>query len=139
MRVIYNSGLVLRVGFVPLNMLKHSSIFFKQYQGNASIVEMFMLSMFHVCFCYATLSVPCSLAVTCCQKADLLALLCVVYYCVLLLSHMVSQIRCGAYLYRLLIKAFLFAFMLFMFHVCLYYSVLSDPCSLAIKIAIRFC
>ena len=31
--------------------------------------------MFHVCFCYAVLSVPCSLVITCCERVDLLALL----------------------------------------------------------------
>ena len=33
--------------------------------------------MFHVCVCYAVLSVPCSLVITCCERTDLLALLCV--------------------------------------------------------------
>ena len=33
--------------------------------------------MFHVCLCYAVMSVPCSLVITCWESADLLALLCV--------------------------------------------------------------
>ena len=37
--------------------------------------------LFHVCLCYAVLSVPCSLVVTCLEWADLLALLCVVFPC----------------------------------------------------------
>ena len=32
--------------------------------------------------CYAVLSVPCNLVITCWEKADLLALLCVVFSCV---------------------------------------------------------
>ena len=41
------------------------------------------------------LSVPCSLVVTCWEKADLLALLYVMFSCVLSLSHIVSWIGCG--------------------------------------------
>ena len=51
--------------------------------------------MFHVRFCDAVLSVSCSLVITCWESADLLALLCVVFSCVLSLSHMVSRVRCG--------------------------------------------
>ena len=40
------------------------------------------LYMFHVCLCYAILSVPCSLLITCWQRADLSPLLCVVFSCV---------------------------------------------------------
>ena len=35
-----------------------------------------------VCFCYTVLSVPCRLVITCCERADLLALLCVMFSCV---------------------------------------------------------
>ena len=38
--------------------------------------------MFHMCLCYAVLSVPCSIVITCCVRADLLAFLCVVFSCV---------------------------------------------------------
>ena len=38
--------------------------------------------MFHVCLCYAVLSVPCSLVITCWKRAGPLALLCVVFSCV---------------------------------------------------------
>ena len=34
------------------------------------------------CLYYAVLSVPCSLVITCWERADLLALLCVMFYCV---------------------------------------------------------
>ena len=38
--------------------------------------------MFHVYLCYAVLSVPCNLVITCWERTDLLALLCVVFSCV---------------------------------------------------------
>ena len=38
--------------------------------------------MFQVCLYYAALSVPYSLTITCWEKADLLALLCVIFSCV---------------------------------------------------------
>ena len=38
-----------------------------------------MLFMFHVCLCCAVLSVPCSLVITSCEMADILALLCVIF------------------------------------------------------------
>ena len=41
----------------------------------SSLCGPFLLSMFQVCLCYAVLSVPFSLMVTCCKRADLLALL----------------------------------------------------------------
>ena len=42
----------------------------------------FLLFMFHVCLYYAVLSVPCSLVITCWERVDLLALLCVMFSCV---------------------------------------------------------
>ena len=41
-----------------------------------------MLFMFHVCFYYTVLSVPCSLVITCWERADLFGLLCVMLPCV---------------------------------------------------------
>ena len=38
--------------------------------------------MFHVYLCYVIFSVPCSLVANYWEKADLLALLCVMFYCV---------------------------------------------------------
>ena len=38
------------------------------------------LFMFHVWLCYAVLSVPCSLVITCWESADLLALLCFCHF-----------------------------------------------------------
>ena len=54
-------------------------------------MDPFLLFMFHVCLCYAILSVPCSLVITCWEKVDLLVLLCIVFFCILSLSHMVSR------------------------------------------------
>ena len=49
-------------------------IFLAPYQGGASFVDCFVfLVMLHVCVCYAVVSVPCSLVVTCWERADLLA------------------------------------------------------------------
>ena len=39
----------------------------------------FLLFMFHICLCYAVLSVPCSLVITCWEMAALLAILCVAF------------------------------------------------------------
>ena len=46
--------------------------------------------MFQACLCYAVLSVsvPCSIVITCWKRADPLALLFVAFYCVLSLSYM---------------------------------------------------
>ena len=57
-------------------------------------MDHFFLFMFPVCLVF--LSVHCSLVVTCWERADLLALLYVMFYCVLSLSHVVSWVRCGA-------------------------------------------
>ena len=44
-----------------------------------------------LCFvCLDTVSVPCSLVVTCWKRADLLAVVCVVFSCVVSLSQMCS-------------------------------------------------
>ena len=39
----------------------------------------FLLFTFHVCLYYAVLSIPCSFVITCCERADLLALVCVMF------------------------------------------------------------
>ena len=46
----------------------------------------FLLVMLHVGVCCAVVSVPCSLAVTCWERADLLAAIFVMFSCVLSLS-----------------------------------------------------
>ena len=52
-------------------------------------------NLFHVCLYYCVMSVLCSLLTTCWLRADLLALLCVMFLSVLSLSHMVPWARCG--------------------------------------------
>ena len=64
----------------------------------------FLLLMFRVCHAIL-LSFYCSLVVTCLERADLLALLYVVIYCVLSLPDGVSWVKCGTWVYRLLIVA----------------------------------
>ena len=49
----------------------------------------------YLCFLFVFIILPC-LFLTCWERADLLALLCVMLPCVMSLSHMVSQARCGA-------------------------------------------
>ena len=45
-------------------------------------MDLFLLFMFHVCLCYAVLSVSCSLMITCWETANLLSILCVAFSCV---------------------------------------------------------
>ena len=52
--------------------------------------------------CHAFVSVHCWLVLTCWERADLLALVCDVQLCFWSLSHVVSWVRCGSWLYRLL-------------------------------------
>ena len=65
----------------------------------------FLLLMFRVCHAILS-SIYCSLVVACLERADLLALLYVVIYCVLSLPDGVSWVKCGTWVYRLLIFAF---------------------------------
>ena len=53
---------------------------------DASKAVLLLLSMFHVCLYNTVLSVPCSLVITCWERADLLALLCVTFPSVLCLG-----------------------------------------------------
>ena len=48
-----------------------------------SMTISFLLFMFHICLYYAVSSIPCSLVITCGERADLLAVLCVMFPCVL--------------------------------------------------------
>ena len=64
---------------------------------------------FRVCFCCGALSVPCSLVITCWSvlgRAGIWTLLRMRFPCVLSLYRMVSQLRCGTWLYRFLIFVF---------------------------------
>ena len=61
------------------------------------------------------LSVPCSLVVTCWERADLLALLYVIFPCVFAPLHMVSCVRCGILLCGFVIFAFFLTLILFLY------------------------
>ena len=65
-----------------------------------------LLFVFRVCCVF--LSVHCSLVVSCWEKTDLLARLCVMFYCAFVFSHVtvVFWVSCGVWLYRFLIVAF---------------------------------
>ena len=69
------------------------------------LLWIFFLLMFRVCHAILS-SIYCSLVVTCLERADLLALLYVVIYCVLSLPDGVSRVKCGTWVYPLLIFAF---------------------------------
>ena len=58
----------------PLNWFKPSSrsIFTDRFKA-VPFLGSFLLVMLHVCVCYVVVSVPCSLVVTCWERADLLA------------------------------------------------------------------
>ena len=64
----------------------------------------FLLLMFRDCHAILS-SIYCSLVVTCLERADPLALLYVVIYCVLSLPDGVSWVKCGTWVYLLLIFA----------------------------------
>ena len=64
----------------------------------------FWLLMFRVCHAILS-SIYVSLVVTYWERADLLALLYVTFYCVLSLSDGVSWVKCGTWVYRFLIFA----------------------------------
>ena len=56
--------------------------------------------------CFTVLSVPCSLVVTCWERAVLLDLLYVTFSCVLSLFHIVFSIRCGTWFKHILFVSF---------------------------------
>ena len=71
--------------------LKNRDIF-----GNKNFVCLFdfFCGSFVPCVSHAFMSVHCCLVVTCCERADLLALVGDVY-CIFVLPHVVSWVRCG--------------------------------------------
>ena len=63
--------------------LSISNVLFRpkfMFQGGTSLVDLFLLFVFPVCHVF--LSVHCSPVVTCWKRADLLAPVCVMFYCV---------------------------------------------------------
>ena len=73
--------------------------FYWPFHGGA-----FLLLMFRVYHAILS-SIYCSLVLTCWERVDLLALLYVMFYCVLSLSDGVSWVKCGTWVYRFLIFA----------------------------------
>ena len=63
-------------------MFKPFSNFLTDRSKTVLFGESILLFVFSVCVCYAVFSVSCSLVVTCWERADLLALLCVMLSCV---------------------------------------------------------
>ena len=74
-------GIKDEVGTVK-HVFKPSSNFITHCSKWMLLFGYFLLFMFHVYLCYAVLSVPCSIVITCWERADLLALLCVMFSCV---------------------------------------------------------
>ena len=68
-----------------MNRFKPSSEYFTD---RSKAVLLLWIVMLHVGVCWAVVSVPCSLVVTCWERADLLAVVYVVFSCVLSLSQM---------------------------------------------------
>ena len=79
----WSSSLEIRVSLVPSSMLNSPVIF----QGGAYFVD-----LFRACHCHTVSPVPCSLMVTCWERTDLLALLCLIFSCGFELSRMVPWI-----------------------------------------------
>ena len=77
------------------------SFCFPEFKPDRSKAVLFCGSFCHLC--HAVFSVHCSLVVTYWGRANLLALLYVMFSCVLSLSHVVSCVRCGTCVYRFLI------------------------------------
>ena len=66
---------------MPLNMFKPSSVLLI-VPRRCFLCGFFLLFVFRVCLCYTVLFVPFSLVFTCLERADLLALLFVMFSCV---------------------------------------------------------
>ena len=71
---------------------KPSSDFVADCSKAVLLLSIIFVIMFHVYLCFAALSVPYSLMVTCLERADLLALLCGGFSS---LFNMVFHVRCG--------------------------------------------
>ena len=68
----------LRVRLTKLNMFKPSSVYTDRSKA-VLLLWIFLLFMFHVYLYYTVLCVPCSLVITCWERADLSAILCVMF------------------------------------------------------------
>ena len=64
----------------PIEVLIHIRIKGDMFKpSDHSKAVLLVLFMFHVCLCYASLSVPCSLVITCLERIDPLALVCMMF------------------------------------------------------------
>ena len=74
--------------------VKHVIIFADCFKA---VLLMWIFFDVHICLCYAVLIVPCSLVITCWERANLLALLCFVFLCFVTFPYgvNVSRVRCG--------------------------------------------
>ena len=79
---------------------------------NIAHLEFYFEPTFHLCFMFVFIILSCLFLQLCehLPGADLLALFSVIFLWFLSLSHMVSQVRCGTWLYQSLIFAFFFTF-----------------------------
>ena len=76
------------------HILKGSNFFTDRFK--AVFICGSFLFMFHVCLCYAVLSVPCSRVIACWERADLLAhFMCVVFSCVFVTFPYSVPVRYG--------------------------------------------
>ena len=82
---------------VRLDRFKPSSEYFTDRSKAVLLLwcGSFLVVMLHVGVCCTVVSVPCSLVVTCWERADLLAVVCVVFSCVLSLSQMFLLVHIG--------------------------------------------
>ena len=84
-----------RVRLAPLNMFKPASDFLLTVPMRCFFSGSFMLFVFHVCLYYTDFSVPCGLVINCWKRADLSALLRVMFPCVFVtFPYGVSGVRC---------------------------------------------
>ena len=73
---------LIPVWFVPFNMLKFPSKYlYCLFQGGASFLDLFVIYASRLSL-LSVLSIPCSLAVICWERADPLALLSMMFSCV---------------------------------------------------------
>ena len=71
----------LRVSLAPLNMFKASRVFTDSYK--AVLLLWILLVIYVSCLSfYNVMFVPCGLVITCWERADVLALLCLMFPCV---------------------------------------------------------
>ena len=77
-------------------ILSHPVNFLLTVTRRCFFCRSFLLFLFHIRLHYTVLSIHCSLVVTCWERADVLALLCVMFCMFLSPSHIISWVRCGA-------------------------------------------